>query len=115
MSDIDGTPGDLRAWLREAEAHGELQTVEGAGWDLEIGALSQVNYRGPAPKALMFDGIPDYARGLAGAERHRQQPAAARIGAGPRLGPHGRRPDREPRRQAGRVDQRAPASSPRRR
>jgi len=64
MSDTDGAPASLRAWLREADAHGELQTVEGAGWDLEIGALSQVNYRRTSPKALMFDDITGYARGL---------------------------------------------------
>ena len=55
---------DLRKWLAEAEAAGEVQTVEGAHWELEIGALSQVNYRRPHPKALMFDGIKDYASGL---------------------------------------------------
>jgi UbiD family decarboxylase len=55
---------DLRAWLIEAEKAGELQDVRGANWDLEIGALSQVNYRRSIPKALMFDDIPDYATGL---------------------------------------------------
>ncbi|HEY0499182.1 MAG TPA: UbiD family decarboxylase [Kutzneria sp.] len=54
---------DLRAWLAEAEANGELQTIEGAHWELEIGALSQVNYRRGQPKALMFDNIKDYAPG----------------------------------------------------
>ena len=54
---------DLRKWLAEAEAAGEVQTVDGAHWELEIGALSQVNYRRSHPKALMFDGIKDYARG----------------------------------------------------
>lgn len=64
MSETDDTPASLRAWLREADKNGELQTVEGADWDLEIGALSQVNYRRTSPKALMFDGIPGYARGM---------------------------------------------------
>ncbi|MDN3351222.1 UbiD family decarboxylase [Actinomadura sp. DC4] len=63
MSDSEGAPADLRAWLREAGDRGELQTVEGAGWDLEIGALSQVNYRRTNPKALLFDGIAGYPRG----------------------------------------------------
>jgi 4-hydroxy-3-polyprenylbenzoate decarboxylase len=40
-----------------------LQTIEGAHWELEIGALSQVNYRRGQPKALMFDNIKDYAPG----------------------------------------------------
>jgi UbiD family decarboxylase len=64
MSDTGDGPASLRAWLREAAEHGELQDVEGADWDLEIGALSQVNYRRTNPKALMFDGITGYRRGL---------------------------------------------------
>jgi UbiD family decarboxylase len=63
MSATEDGPASLRAWLREAAEHGELQDVEGAGWDLEIGALSQVNYRRTNPKALMFDGITGYPRG----------------------------------------------------
>ncbi|MEV4314184.1 UbiD family decarboxylase [Actinocrispum sp. NPDC049592] len=55
---------DLRAWLVEAGKAGELQEVQGASWDLEIGALSQVNYRRSSPKALLFDSIPGYAEGL---------------------------------------------------
>jgi UbiD family decarboxylase len=54
---------NLREWLRAAQDHGELQTVTGAGWDLEIGALSQVNYRKRRPRALMFDEITGYPRG----------------------------------------------------
>jgi 4-hydroxy-3-polyprenylbenzoate decarboxylase len=64
MSDNDDAPANLRAWLREADERGELQTVEGADWDLEIGALSQVNYRRSNPKALMFDGVTGYPRGF---------------------------------------------------
>ena len=55
---------DLRTWLERAAAAGELLPVEGAHWDLEIGALSQVNYRRPDPKALLFDPIKDYPPGL---------------------------------------------------
>jgi 4-hydroxy-3-polyprenylbenzoate decarboxylase len=55
---------DFRAWLGEAEQAAELQDVRGASWDLEIGALSQVNYRRSTPKALLFDSIPGYADGL---------------------------------------------------
>jgi UbiD family decarboxylase len=54
---------DLRDWLAAAGAAGETQTVTGAHWDLEIGALSQVNYRRPNPKALVFDDIKDYQAG----------------------------------------------------
>lgn len=54
---------DLRAWLDQADLAGQAQTVRGAHWDLEIGALSQVNYRRTVPKALLFDDIPGYAAG----------------------------------------------------
>jgi UbiD family decarboxylase len=54
---------DLRRWLAKAEAAGQTQTITGAHWDLEIGALSQVNYRRPSPRALVFDDIKDYPSG----------------------------------------------------
>jgi UbiD family decarboxylase len=57
------TGADLRTWLREADAAGELRRVEGAHWELEIGALSQVNYRRDTPRALLFDAIKDYQPG----------------------------------------------------
>jgi UbiD family decarboxylase len=58
------TNADLRQWLLEAEKAGEIQTVEGAHWELEIGALSQINYRRGKPKALMFDSVKDYPAGM---------------------------------------------------
>ena len=51
-------PADLRRWLTEAADADEVQRVDGAHWDLEIGALSQMNYRRSHPKALLFDEIP---------------------------------------------------------
>ncbi len=53
---------DLRQWLQDVEALGELKLVEGADWDLEIGGISEANYmrRGPA---LLFDRIKDYPAG----------------------------------------------------
>src|SRR5262249_27508926 len=33
-------------------------------WDLEVGALSQINYRQKTPKALLFDGVRGYDAGL---------------------------------------------------
>jgi UbiD family decarboxylase len=61
MSD---TVADLRQWLADAEQAGELQTIRGAHWELEIGAIGQVNYRRPNPKALLFDDITGYDAGL---------------------------------------------------
>lgn len=55
--------GDLRDWLRAVEATGELTEVPGAHWDLEIGAVSQLNYRRPSPHALLFDDIVGYPSG----------------------------------------------------
>ena len=31
---------DVRGWIKEVQAMGELKTIEGADWNLEIGALS---------------------------------------------------------------------------
>lgn len=42
---------------------GELRTVEGAGWDLEIGAISEADYKRGSPPALLFDAVPGYAWG----------------------------------------------------
>jgi 4-hydroxy-3-polyprenylbenzoate decarboxylase len=42
---------------------GELQHVSGAHWDLEIGTISEINYRRKPPAALLFDDIVGYPRG----------------------------------------------------
>ena len=55
---------DLREWLALVEGFGELAVVEGAGWNLEIGALSELNYRRKPFPALLFDRIKDYAPGF---------------------------------------------------
>ncbi|WIX75855.1 UbiD family decarboxylase [Amycolatopsis carbonis] len=60
---MNDTGPDLRRWLAEAEREGEVQPIEGAHWELEIGALSQVNYRRSKPKAMLFDSIKDYSAG----------------------------------------------------
>lgn len=55
---------DLRGWLRQAEECGQLRRIDGAHWNLEIGAASQVNYGGASPRALLFDNIVDYPAGM---------------------------------------------------
>src|SRR5215468_3039212 len=45
---------DLREWLRAADEAGELQRISGADAVLEIGAASELNYRRPHPRALLF-------------------------------------------------------------
>ena len=54
---------NLRDWLAAAEALGELQHVQGADWNLEIGGISQINYRRRPNKAQLFDEIKGYPRG----------------------------------------------------
>ena len=56
-------PADLRNWLSRVEQLGELQNVSGAHWDLEIGTISEINYRRKPPAALLFDDIVGYPRG----------------------------------------------------
>jgi UbiD family decarboxylase len=56
-------PADLREWIACIESLGELQHVAGAHWDLEIGTLSEINYRRKPPAALLFDEIVGYPRG----------------------------------------------------
>src|SRR5262245_59438027 len=60
VEDID----DLRGWLDVVSALNEVRTVEGADWNLEIGAVSEANYRRTSPPALLFDKIPGYTPGL---------------------------------------------------
>src|SRR3970282_1305070 len=54
---------DLRSWLRAVEQMGEIRTVEGADWNLELGAIAELNTRLKPTPALMFDKIKDYPAG----------------------------------------------------
>jgi len=54
---------DLRGWLEQVEALGQLKRLEGAHWDLELGGIAELMHRRPRPQALLFDAIPDYPRG----------------------------------------------------
>lgn len=55
---------DLRTWLHAVEQMDELVVAEGADWDLEIGAISRLNYRQERPRAVLFDGIVGYPPGF---------------------------------------------------
>jgi UbiD family decarboxylase len=57
-------PLDLRAWLADAEKLGELESVRGADWNLELGAISELNVKKDAPPALLFDEIAGYPKGF---------------------------------------------------
>ncbi|MBM4297296.1 MAG: UbiD family decarboxylase [Deltaproteobacteria bacterium] len=54
---------DLRSWLEEIEALGQLKRVAGASADLEIGIISEINAQRRGP-ALLFDDIPGHRKGF---------------------------------------------------
>ena len=56
----------LRGWLDEVSRMGELLQVNGAHWDVEMGALTHMlteKSSGTAP-AILFDDIPGYPKGF---------------------------------------------------
>ena len=56
---------DLRDWLAQVKAMGELVELEGVHWDKEMGALTQlVHERSATPPALLFSKIPGYPDGF---------------------------------------------------
>jgi len=59
-----GNPLDLRPWLRDIEALGELKQVRAADWNLELGAISELNVKKDRPPALLFDEIAGYPKGF---------------------------------------------------
>jgi 4-hydroxy-3-polyprenylbenzoate decarboxylase len=54
---------DLRDWLQKVEEFGELKTVHGADWKLEIGAVTEVAARDTTSDAILFDNVKDYPAG----------------------------------------------------
>ena len=80
-------PSDLRDWIARIEQLGELQHVSGAHWDLEIGTISEINYRRKPSAALLFDDIVGYPHGyrvLTGSLSHSHRMALT-LGLDPRL------------------------------
>ena len=56
----------LRGWLEQVDKMGELRKVDGAHWDVEMGAITHMlteKSRGTAP-AILFDNVPGYPEGL---------------------------------------------------
>ncbi|MBI3054661.1 MAG: UbiD family decarboxylase [Betaproteobacteria bacterium] len=53
---------DLREWLAQVDAIGELARPNGADWNLEIGGLSEIGYKRRGP-ALLFDQIKGHPAG----------------------------------------------------
>ncbi|TMH64891.1 MAG: hypothetical protein E6H57_15575 [Betaproteobacteria bacterium] len=54
---------DLRDWLAQMEAAGELQKVSGANREEEIGGIVDIYQRAANNKAVLFDDIPGFPRG----------------------------------------------------
>ena len=54
---------DLRSWLKEIEGLGQLQYVDGADPNLEIGIITELNCKRRGP-ALLFDNIRGYPKGF---------------------------------------------------
>ena len=54
--------GDLRDWLDVVDDLGQLTVVDGAHWDLEIGAISEINYR--RPQAVRGAAVRRYSRAI---------------------------------------------------
>src|SRR5712664_2676989 len=61
---MTANPLDLRSWLDEIRELGELKDVSGADWNLELGAISELNVKKDLPPALLFDEIAGYSKGF---------------------------------------------------
>ena len=61
---MTGNPLDLRPWLQQVRELGELKDVRGADWNLELGAISELNVKKDLPPALLFDEIKGYPKGF---------------------------------------------------
>src|SRR5213595_4091623 len=61
---MTGNPLDLRPLLAQVNELGELKEVRGADWNLELGAISELNVKKDLPPALLFDEIAGYPKGF---------------------------------------------------
>src|SRR5262249_33918928 len=61
---MTGNPLHLRPWLAQVGELGELKEVRGADWNLELGAISELNVKKDLPPALLFDEIKGYPKGF---------------------------------------------------
>src|ERR1700689_2970114 len=54
---------DLRAWIAQLRAAGELQDIAGAEREKEIGGIVDIYQRKIGNKAVLFDDVPGYPPG----------------------------------------------------
>jgi 4-hydroxy-3-polyprenylbenzoate decarboxylase len=57
---------DLRDWMARVDAIGEIKRVQGAHWNLEMGAVAEMIYhaRPENPPAILFEDLPGYPKGF---------------------------------------------------
>ncbi len=55
---------DLRDWMAIVDSFGELQSVRGAHWNLELGALTDEAFHVENGPAVVFDDVPGYPSGF---------------------------------------------------
>ena len=60
---------DLRGWIDAVDEFGELKRINGADWNLEMGAITEVFARKEPHPAILFDEIKDYPAGASPARR----------------------------------------------
>jgi UbiD family decarboxylase len=65
---------DLRDYISHLDKLGMLRVVEGAHWDLEIGAISQMMQESEENPVLLFDKIPGYPAGFRVLANHQNSP-----------------------------------------
>lgn len=53
----------LRDWITQTEALGELRRIDGADWQEEIGAITDLLQHDEKAPAVLFDNIPGYPKG----------------------------------------------------
>ncbi len=54
---------DLRTWIEEIDAAGQLTRIDGAEHEEEIGGIVDLHQRGMGNPAVLFDAIPGYPKG----------------------------------------------------
>ncbi|MGH7829753.1 MAG: UbiD family decarboxylase domain-containing protein, partial [Candidatus Binatia bacterium] len=73
---------DLRAFIDRLDKLGMLRVVEGAHWDLEIGAISQMMQESAENPVLLFDKIPGYPPGFRVLANHQNNPEKQALAVG---------------------------------
>jgi len=54
---------DLRDWIQIADEMGELKTLKGCDWNLEIGAITELVHHKEDGPAVLFEDIKGYPKG----------------------------------------------------